>query len=121
MPLESMESIAEMIGESSSTGKIPKVSQTSTLFSALLAKRPIDKDPLSLISVYAKKNSTVPKQERVRGIGRKRPHQRQRSRTHGTSESIIEEDYPEDFEESVPKTGSTIEEDLPASSSSKQI
>lgn len=38
-----------------------------------------------------------------------------------TSESIIEEEYPEDFEESIPKDSETIEEDIPSSSKSSGI
>ena len=111
---EKLESVAEMIGESSSTNKLPKGSQASTLISALFKNKSVDKDPLSLIAVYAKKNGQIliPKEKRTR----RRQKDASKSKSQ-ISESIIE-DYPEDFEESVPKTGSTIEEDLPQSTSS---
>ena len=52
-PHESMESIAEMIGDNSSTAKV----KPATIFDVLFKQNAkIDKDPLSLISVYAKKH-----------------------------------------------------------------
>lgn len=124
-----MDEIAELIGESSSTNKA-RGGHGSNMFNHLFkSKNSIDKDPLSLISVFAKKNGSIPDMVKAPRIGgdrsrgrdkRRSKDSKHKSKTHTTSESIIEEDYPEDFEDSVPKSasGSTIEEDIPKSSSS---
>ena len=57
-----MESIAEMIGDSSSAKAKP-----STIFDVLFKKNSkVDKDPLSLISVYAKKHQSLPSSGHIR-------------------------------------------------------
>ena len=111
---ESMESIAEMVSDSQSNKAKPQ-----TIFDAMFKQRTqVDKDPLSLIAVYAKKHQAPQRHAPKPATGKK---QRTQAKTHTktltTSESIIE-DYPEDFEDSVPKDTSTIEEDLPSSKSS---
>lgn len=116
-----------MIGESSSTNRA-RTNQNSNIFQQLFAsKRTVDKDPLSLINVYAQRHHAIPDQvkpprigDRSRGRDKRRTRDPKHKSKTTTSESIIEEDYPEDFEDSVPKSnsGSTIEEDLPKSTSS---
>jgi len=63
-----MESIAEMIGDSSSAKAKP-----STIFDVLFKQNSkVDKDPLSLISVYAKKHQPLS------SSGHTRTHQKEK-------------------------------------------
>ena len=90
-----------------------------------------DRDPLSLISIFAKRSGVAPAPE-SKGVfkyekatssskdrkGRHTSGKRARgSRGHVSTDSMIEEDYSNDFEESKSKTDS-IEEDIPKKSSS---
>lgn len=119
--------VAEVIGESSSI-KTEKIGNSGTalqfnnFFRESKRGQAVEKDPLSLISIFAKRNGQVPQagkeapkifdQRRTSKEAasykhaarkyKKSPHRKQRDLL--STESAIEEEYSEDFEDSQPKS-----------------
>lgn len=120
--------VAEVIGESSSIktekiGNSANVAQFNNFFRESKKGHVGERDPLSLISIFAKRHGQIPNTGKeapkifdsrrqskemasFKHGGRKykkSPHRKQRTDLLST-ESPIEEEYSEDFEDSVPKS-----------------
>ena len=120
--------IAEVIGESGSIGSgrdrqsNPAISaQLQNFFRADANKKTVatERDPNSLISIFAKRNGVIPA-EQTKERKLKKDRVRQSYTKHGkktttkilsTDSPIEEEEYPEDFSASEPKEDSSIMED----------
>ena len=132
----SFDEIAEVIGESGSVRSQMPPKQSSALVTQLQnffrgdskKEAAAGKDPLSLISIFAKRNGAVPTYEKGRSLkadkaSAKDKHASRRSnnlkgRKVASTDSAIEEEYSNDFSDSVPKEQSIIEEDMPKNTSS---
>ena len=72
-------------------------------------KETIEKDPLSLISIYAKRHASPEKTQLEKVHSRVQKHKQHKVES---SDSIKEDIYSENFDEEKPSKSSEIEEDI---------